>query len=294
MRRGQRSQSSESGHARGRQGRRRGPSRSPLRRSTRLNPDLASTSSLEERSAEAESSREQSRRRSRQAEQQQASSGGESSSSQQLSSVVEAPAAARTSMPRERSYRLELTVQPPAIAAVGTALYPPPVVRVHIHDAHGDEISGEDELSNLFAQATLYRESGNPPPLAPPDVFLLSGRLSRSLDLLNEPQEEEPNGGLGLSHQVGSYVLFPDLTINRPGRYRLGVSLFKVEPGRPVRPGASSSATGNSTGGGGMTLEEVKSNVIEVRVTATARHVGVAGMSLLFLESRYLYDAMWD
>ena len=142
-----------------------------------------------------------------------------------------------------RSYTLDVAVQPPSVAHLRVPLYPPLVVRVHIHDsATGYEISGEDELSGLFAQATLYRESGLPPSLAPPDMFLLSGRLSRGLDHLFDPCDGSP-----LREQQGSYALFPDLTINRPGRYRLGVSLFRVD-GR----------------GGGTALVETKTEVVFV------------------------------
>jgi hypothetical protein len=161
-----------------------------------------------------------------------------------------------------------------ANANEGSPFYPPLVVRVHIYDSRGREISGEDELGGLFAQATLYRESGTPPSLAPPDMYLLSGRLSMSLDLLNEPGA--PPTGSPWSQQQGSYVIFPDLTINRSGRYRLGVSLFKVEGGGPLR---SPSTASNGGAGGGTTLEEAKTNVISVQEGAGATHTGNAILS---------------
>jgi hypothetical protein len=151
----------------------------------------------------------------------------------------------------------------------GSPFYPPLVILVHIYDASGCEVSGEDELSGLFAQATLYRESGSPPSLAPPDMYLLSGRLSASLELLNEPGA--PPVGSSWSQQKGSYVMFPDLTINRPGKYRLGVSLFKV--GARGRLRSPISAT-NGGIGGGTTLEEVKTNVIVVQEDAEAVQIG--------------------
>ena len=166
-------------------------------------------------------------------------------------------------MGSDRTYSLEIAIQPPAVASAGVPLYPPLVVRVHIHDAAGNEITGEDELSGLFAQAALYRESGSPPSIAPPDMFLLSGRLSMSLDLLDEP-------GAGSSTQ-GSYAIFPDLTINRSGRYTLGVSLFKVEGGR-VRP--SSAGISNGGAGGGTALEEAKTHVVFVQDGAVSTQIG--------------------
>ncbi|KAA8911479.1 hypothetical protein FN846DRAFT_897681 [Sphaerosporella brunnea] len=177
-----------------------------------------------------------------------------------------------------RTYSLEVAVQPPSVANPGTPFYPPLVARVHIYDSNGVEITGEDELSGLFAQATLYRESGSPPPLAPPDMYLLSGRLSASLDLLNEPGVP-PVSGSSWSEQKGSYVMFPDLIINRAGRYRLGVSLFKVEGGAPLR---SPSSAINGGAGGGTTLEEAKTNVIIVQEGgARAEQIDLATEELL-------------
>lgn len=164
-------------------------------------------------------------------------------------------------MNSQRTYSLEVAVQPPAVARTRIPLYPPLVVRVHIYDASGREITGEDELGGLFVQAALYQESGSPPSLAPPDMYLLSGRLSMSLDLLNEPGSDALYGS-PLGQLQGSYALFPDITINRPGDYRLGVSLFKVEgTGRMQSP----SAGAINGAGGGITLLEAKTNVVHVQ-----------------------------
>ena len=180
-------------------------------------------------------------------------------------------------MGSERSYSLEVAVQPPGVAQVGVPLYPPLVIRMHIHDDHGYEISGEDELGGMFAHATLYNESGNPPSLAPPDIFLLSGRLSQSLDLLNEPGVSSSGSNLQ-SQQQGSYAIFPDLTINRPGRYILGVSLFKVDCGSTIQ---SASAVTNGGGGGGTNLEEAKTSMMVVQEGAVATQIGKS-LRLLF------------
>ena len=136
-------------------------------------------------------------------------------------------------MSRDRSYTMEVAVQPPARARVAQALYAPLVVRVHIFDARGAEIAGEDELGGLFVQAALYGAAGGRA-LAPPDAHLLAGRLARSLDLAGDAR--------------GAYALFPDLTITRAGRYRVGVSLFQVAPGAA----------------GGRMLAEARSDVVAV------------------------------
>jgi len=173
-------------------------------------------------------------------------------------------------MGSERSYSLEVAVQPPTVAQVGVPLYPPLLVRMHTYGGSGHEISGEDELGGMFAHAALYDESGNPPSLAPPDMFLLSGRLSQSLDLLNELGAAS-SGNSPLSHLQGSYAVFPDLTINRPGRYVLGVSVFKVDGGRAIR---SASAVANGGGGGGTNLEEAKTTMIDVQEGTVATRIG--------------------
>ncbi|KAI5779808.1 hypothetical protein EDC01DRAFT_718944 [Geopyxis carbonaria] len=171
-------------------------------------------------------------------------------------------------MGSDRVYSVEIAVQPPSVAKTGVPLYPPAVVRVHTYDSDGNEITGEDEMSSMFAQATLWRESGNPPSLAPPDMYLLSGRLSMSLDLLNDAIATEGCNGVSpstaLHRQQGSYAMFPDLTINRPGRYKLGISVFKVGDGSRVRSSISAGSSDGASRGGGVSLEEAKSIVISV------------------------------
>ena len=54
------------------------------------------------------------------------------------------------------------------------------------------------------------------------------------------------------SDDQGSMVVFKDVRINSPGRYRVGVSLFRVAEER-------------RGGGGGVVVGEVKSGVVEVR-----------------------------
>lgn len=246
----------------------------PLRRSARLN--RGSTQSLRDRAVEAETSRQQRRRRTR--------SLRETRSAPHIHNHAETSAAAAINTEEEdmtgrfnheqsldgsgRSYSLQVAVQPPRVARAGVPLYPPLAIRVHICDAEtGEEISGEDELSSLFAQATLYGENINSRPLAPPDMFLLSGRLSMSLDLLNDGPGDANEDSAPLSRQQGSYVIFPDLVINRTGRYRLGVSLFKIGGSRRDR-------SSGDPRGGGTSLEETKSNVIIVQEDAASNQIG--------------------
>lgn len=251
------------------------PSAVPLRRSARLNQ--GSTQSLSDRAIEAEASRRQRRQRTR-------SLRGTRNTTHTHNHVQPSAFAiaededmsgrfnhARPLDGSGRSYSLQVAVQPPRVARAGVPLYPPLAIQVHICDVGtGEEISGEDEFSSLFAQATLYGEGINSPPLAPPDMFLLSGRLSMSLDLLNDGLGEDSTP---LSRQQGSYVIFPDLVINRTGSYRLGISLFKIGGSRRGRHPRDPRG-GGSSGGGGTSLEEIKSDVIVVQEDLAPLQIG--------------------
>lgn len=252
-----------------------------LRRSARLSLNSARPS-IAERASEAEASRSITRRQSRNLREARRAAeplphNSEEGAPAPAISVEEGMGS--TSRPNhssdslagpERLYTLEVAVQPPRVAKSGARLYPPLAIRVHISDANtGEELSGEDELNSLFAQATLYGESGDGPPLAPPDLYLLSGRLSMSLDLLSDGEGSEDSAPL--SRQQGSYVIFPDLMINRTGRYRLGVSLFKIGDQGRVRPASTGSG---GVHGGGTSLEEVKSNVIVIQRSSAPIEIG--------------------
>lgn len=241
----------------------------PLRRSARLNQ--ISTQSLSDRAIEAEANRQQRRQRTRSLRETRSATHAHNHTVPSVSAITEEQdMSGRFNHTQSldgsgRSYSLRVAVQPPRVAQAGVPLYPPLAIRVHICDAEtGEEISGEDELSSLFAQATLYGEGTNSPPIAPPDMFLLSGRLSMSLDLLNDGPSENSTP---LSRQQGSYVIFPDLVINRTGRYRLGVSLFKIGGSRRGR-------YSEGPRGGGTSLEEAKSDVIVVQENFAPLQIG--------------------
>lgn len=245
------------------------PSSVPLRRSARLNP--GSTQSLSDRAIEAEASRQQRRQRTRSLRETRSATDTHNHTVPPVSAITEEHNMsgrfnhAQSLDGSGRNYSLRVAVQPPRVARAGVPLYPPLAIQVHICDAEtGEEISGEDEFSSLFAQATLYGEGINSPPLAPPDMFLLSGRLSMSLDLLNDGPVEDSTP---LSRQQGSYVIFPDLVINRTGRYRLGVSLFKIGGSRRGR-------YSEGPRGGGTSLEEAKSDVIVVQENFAPLQIG--------------------
>ena len=149
----------------------------------------------------------------------------------------------------DKTYSLEFALQPPCITTVERPLGHPVVVRIRTYDPSGAEFSPEDELGTLFAQATLYDETGRMP-LAPPDRYLLSGSLSRSVESVDAEKISR------------SYAIFSDIRINRPGRYRIGVSLFKIDEGRAISVGSQSGRYLRT--GGGVSVEETISNIVEV------------------------------
>ncbi|RPA87740.1 hypothetical protein BJ508DRAFT_320733 [Ascobolus immersus RN42] len=167
---------------------------------------------------------------------------------------------------QERTYSMEFAIPPPRTIRIGEDITPPLAVRVRIRDAISDlEISGEDELSYLFVAAALYDEGGGGAPIAPPDSGLISGRLSGSLELLNEYHEGYEDGrppinddSMPLQLQQGSFALFSSLRINRPGNYRIGITLLRVGGSR-MPPGRRPRSEG------GMSLAEVMSEPISVQ-----------------------------
>jgi len=89
---------------------------------------------------------------------------------------------------RKRSYSFQISVQPPSVAKVNEALYPPPVIRLHIRDMYQNvEVSGEDELNMLIASVSVLDETGTYL-LAPPSSEYLSGEWSRTPSLLHDYQ----------------------------------------------------------------------------------------------------------
>jgi hypothetical protein len=109
---------------------------------------------------------------------------------------------------------LRLAVQPPPHANPGVPLYPPLVARL------SSERSIYAELSQIWAAVTLIHYSG--------DVShdQLGGSVADSAHPL-------PEGGPGTNDARGerdrAYFYFPGLVINEPGRYRIRVSLMRMD-----------------------------------------------------------------
>lgn len=111
---------------------------------------------------------------------------------------------------------LDLAVQPPSSAQTGSVLFPPVAARLR------SSTNRYDELSQMWALATLVDQDGHA--LAEQ----LSGRTADSAHPMNQV-----NHGHGSNHRNGrrdqAYFYFPDLAIHTPGRYRVRVTLMRMD-----------------------------------------------------------------
>jgi len=118
---------------------------------------------------------------------------------------------------------LELAVQPPAQARPGVILYPPVVAILRSNS------SDFSELSQTWAVAALVRRSGE----------VLEGQLHGRLADSAHPMPRRAHGsgvnGIG-NAQEQAYFFFPDLVINEPGRYRIRVSLMRMDDSSASSP----------------------------------------------------------
>ncbi|TAQ84849.1 hypothetical protein B7494_g6826 [Chlorociboria aeruginascens] len=123
---------------------------------------------------------------------------------------------------------LRMAVQPSAHARPGVILPTPVVARL------SSEHSIYEGLSMMYAVATLINDS---------DEVLydqLGGRITDSAHPMNEREYGSRSNGRG-HRQDRAYFYFPDLVIHVPGRYRIRISLMRMD---------------YSTGEGAVTVEE--------------------------------------
>lgn len=139
---------------------------------------------------------------------------------------------------------MRFLVEPPTTIRPGALLNPPVVVRLDKTPANGMAIG---DPSRLWAFISITDEAGAVS-LAPPNTDLVAGNLSDSVHTL------ETGPGPEAEEDVG-FVSFPDLAINYPGRYRLRVSLMKLDAGAGAH--------------GAQNLQTIESQVIRVETTAT-------------------------
>ncbi|KAL3418022.1 hypothetical protein PVAG01_11032 [Phlyctema vagabunda] len=130
---------------------------------------------------------------------------------------------------------LGVVVQPPGQCRAGTAIYPPVVATLRSRD------DIYDRLSRTWAVATLVHYSG--------DVLedQLDGRVSDSAHPMPERASSHSSSSSSSSSRRSrshrssereqAYFCFPDLAIHYPGKYRIRVTVMRMEdPSSPDSP----------------------------------------------------------
>jgi len=109
---------------------------------------------------------------------------------------------------------LDLSVQPPAQTRPGVALFPPVAARL------SSQATLYDELSQIYAFVSLIHENGE----------TLDDQLSgKAADSAHPMPESNRHGSSSRHVRDQAYFYFPDLVIHYPGRYRIRVTLMRME-----------------------------------------------------------------
>lgn len=160
----------------------------------------------------------------------------------------------------DRAPPIEMRIigHPAPEAGRNEVLHPPLTVRLRQGAGH----EGMD-MSQIWATVSLMDESGTTA-LAPPRQDLLRGRVVDSPRSYMGPASFVEDEGV-VSGSIApedtteseSYVTFSDLAILEPGRYRIRVTLLRMQG--EASPGATASSPGGSS------IQHILSRVIEVR-----------------------------
>ena len=151
---------------------------------------------------------------------------------------------------------MNVLIEPPEYVRPGDILDPPLVIRLdQTVDQH---LAGRpvEDYSLLWAVLSVVTEDGRTM-LAPPRADLLTGTRVDSVHALTPLQEEREIG----------FMAFPDLAIRDPGRYRIMVSLVRMNP------------LGTATvGPAGINVQNTSSRVIVVDPNAERPRLGECGV----------------
>ncbi|MCJ1283504.1 hypothetical protein MMC26_002834 [Xylographa opegraphella] len=158
----------------------------------------------------------------------------------------------------DNSYTMRIIIEPPLRARPGEVLTPPLVMSLENDSGTNSPAREPVDPALLWAVVSVVSEDDRTP-LAPPRTDLLRGTIADSVHPLTPPDHA---GQIGL-------VAFPNLIIREPGRYRLRVSLIKMN---------AVGATRTPSYEGGTAVQSMSSRVIDVAPTAEAL---VPGLGLL-------------
>ncbi|MCJ1388253.1 hypothetical protein MMC18_001098 [Xylographa bjoerkii] len=158
-------------------------------------------------------------------------------------------------------YIMRIVIEPPHQARPGDVLTPPLVMSLENESGRNSPEQEPVDPTLLWAVVSVVSED-NITSLAPPRTDLLMGTIADSVHPLTPPDHER---------QIG-FVAFPNLVIREPGRYRLRVSLIKMNAiGDMSIPSYE----------GGTAVQSMSSRVIDVAPTAEPLTPGLSPVSHL-------------
>ena len=148
-----------------------------------------------------------------------------------------------------KMFDMSIVLEPAAHVRPGNVLRPPMVIKLKHRNAGSNFGGRQPDYAHLWALASIVSEEGTTA-LAPPRTDLLLGSPVNSIHKAARTGNDE---------EVG-YVCFSDLAFQKPGKYRIRVSLIRME-------GLGGSAA--SSVQGGANLQSVVSRIIQVDAAAT-------------------------
>lgn len=149
-----------------------------------------------------------------------------------------------------KMFDMTIVLEPAASVRPVNVLRPPMVIKLKRRNGASNVGGRQQDYAHLWALASVVSEEGTTA-LAPPRTDLLLGTPVNSIHKAARNGNEE---------EVG-YVCFTDLAIQQPGRYRIRISLIRME-------GLGGSAA--SSVQGGANLQSVVSRIIHVDAAASA------------------------
>jgi hypothetical protein len=149
--------------------------------------------------------------------------------------------------------RMQVISQPAAKCGRRALLRPPLRVHLHLPDGGADGPAPSVDLSTIWAVASLTDASGTTT-LAPPRQNLLTGVLVDSVHSSLEA-DEAAGGAATTVADADGFVQFANLAILETGRYRIRVTLIKMQ---------SSHSSAAATAHAGSSLQSIESDIIEI------------------------------
>ncbi|VDC06505.1 unnamed protein product [Peniophora sp. CBMAI 1063] len=193
-----------------------------------------------------------------------------------------------------RRYQLEVVQQPEVTAEFGSnalsrlPLSPPLVARLSICDDRRSNIDDDPDLPFLIAQVALFSEDGQreldaqPSPMATPPPSTFAEQQQRRM-LLYGSTVSSPQYLRDLNGRPGVFFLFPDIGVQRQGRYTLRIRLLRLsrfDPTRLMSEGEGSSSLFLAQASTGPFTVVPRSHYIAPEQTRLTRHFLMQGVNM--------------